>query len=121
MTTIIMILMFPIGLYVYYSMEKRDNRIYQAVFDNFYIKTLNSSLTERDKIIRFEQMLEQNGYKIVEVTQNRVIGEKKILSMGLIMIGTGIYFVGLFIYLFYYFYLQKPHRVVFVLDKEKKK
>ena len=119
MTTILMLLMFPIGLYVYYGVEKKDKRVYQSVFDNFYSETLNSkNLTEHEKIIRFEQMLDQNGYKIVEVTDRKVVAQKKILSMGLMMIGIGIYFIGLLVYLLYYFYLQKPHEIVFALDTD---
>jgi len=121
MTTILMLLMFPIGLYVYYGMEKKDNRAYQAVFDNFYKETLNNKkLTKKDKLIRFEQMLEQNGYKIVEVTSTKVVAQKKILSMGLMMIGVGIYFIGLLVYLLYYFYIQAPHKIVFALNINEK-
>jgi hypothetical protein len=115
--------MFPIGLYVYFNVEKQDTKRYLAVFDDFYHQTLqSSSLSDADKIVLFERMLEKNGYKLVEVTKSRVVAEKKILSMGLMMIGIGIYFIGLLVYLLYYFYLQKPHKIEFVLeakDKEK--
>jgi len=116
MTTILMLLMFPIGLYVYFKKEKKDNRLYQSVFDDFELKTVNrKNLNNQEKIELFERMLEQNGYKIVEVTETTVKGQKKILSMGLMMMGTGIYIVGLFLYLLYYFYWQKPHEIVFKL------
>ena len=116
MTTILMLLMFPIGLYVYFGREKKDRKIYQAVFDDFELKTVNrNNLSNREKIGLFEQMLEQNGYKVVEVTENSVKAQKKILSMGLMMIGMGIYIVGLLFYLLYYFYFQKPHEIVFKL------
>jgi len=121
MTTIIMLFMLPIGLYVYYTVEKKDKRVYHAVFDKFYTETVNSKiLTEHEKIIRFEQMLERNGYNIVKVTDSKVVAQKKILSMGLMMIGIGIYFIGLLVYLLYYFYLQKPHEIVFALEPENK-
>jgi hypothetical protein len=113
--------MFPIGLYVYYAIEKKDNKVYQAVFDDFYLETLKSKkLTEHEKIVRFEKMLEQNGYKIIEVSDTKVVAQKKILSMGLMMIGIGIYFIGLLVYLLYYFHIQKPHEIVFALDINKK-
>jgi len=121
MTTIIMLLMFPIGLYIYFNVEKQDNKRYLAVFDDFYHQTLkSSSLSDSDKIVRFEQMLEKNGYELIEVTKSRVVAEKKILSMGLMMIGIGVYFIGLLIYLLYYFYLQKPHRIEFALEPKDK-
>jgi hypothetical protein len=108
--------MFPIGLYVYLGKEKQDKIAYQKVFDDFHEKTLaNKNLTDKEKLLRFEQMLEQNAYEVIEVSEQRVIAKKKILSMGLMMMGLGVYIVGLFIYLFYYFYFQKPHEVVFKL------
>ena len=120
MTTILMLLMLPIGLYVYFGKEKKDRKVYQAVFDNFELNTANrTNLSNREKIELFEQMLEQNGYKIVEVTETSVKAQKKILSMGLMMIGTGVYIIGLFVYLLYYFYLQKPHEIIFDIHKPK--
>ena len=108
--------MLPIGLYVYFGKERNDRKLYQAVFDDFELKTVNrKNLNKSQKIELFEQMLEQNGYKVVEVTENSVKAQKKILSMGMMMIGTGVYIVGLFVYLLYYFYLQKPHEIIFKL------
>ena len=79
-------------------------------------KTLaNKNLTEKEKLLRFEQMLEQNAYEIVEVSEHRVVGQKKVLSMGLMMMGLGVYIIGLFVYLVYYFYFQKAHEVLFEL------
>lgn len=118
MTTILMLLMFPIGLYVYFGREKKDRKVYQTVFDDFELKTAKrKNLTNEEKIEQFELMLEQNGYKVVEVTETTVTAHKKILSMGLMMIGIGLYVVGLFVYLFYYFYLQKPHEIIFDIHK----
>lgn len=120
MTTVLMLLMLPIGLYVYFGKEKKDREIYQAVFDDFELKTAKrKNLSNKEKIELFEQMLEQNGYKVVEVTETTVKAQKKILSMGLMMIGTGIYIVGLLVYLVYYFYLQKPHEIIFDIYKLK--
>ena len=117
MTTILMILMLPIGLYVYFGVEKKDKLAYQKVFDDFHAKTLaNKNLTDKEKILKFEQMLEQNDYEIVEVTEQKVVAKRKILSMGLMMIGLGLYIVGLFLYLFYFYVFQKPHTVVFTLN-----
>jgi len=115
-----MLLMLPIGLYVYFGKEKKDREIYQAVFDDFESKTAKrKNLSNKEKIELFEQMLEQNGYKVVEVTETSVKAQKKILSMGLMMIGTGVYIVGLLVYLVYYFYLQKPHEIIFDIYKLK--
>ena len=116
MNTIIMLFLFPIGLYTYFVVEKRTKKEYQQVFDDFQTSTsLDTKYTDKEKRNRFEQMLHQNGYEVISVSKNRVVGEKKVLSMGLILIGLGIYIVGLFFYLAYYFWFQKPHRVEFTL------
>ena len=115
MTTIIMLLLFPIGLYTYFFIEKKDQQKYQAVFDDFEVSTNKRNILDSQKLELFEQMLEQNGYEIVEQNKKAVVGEKKVLSMSFMMMGLGLYIVGLFLYLFYYFYFQKPHRVEFRL------
>jgi hypothetical protein len=117
-----MLLILPIGLYVYFGKEKKDREIYQAVFDDFELKTAKrKDLSNKEKIELFEQMLEQNGYKVVEVTETTVKAQKKILSMGLMMIGIGVYIIGLLVYLVYYFYLQKSHEIIFDIYKLKEK
>lgn len=116
MTTIIMMFLFPIGLYTYFVIEKRTKKEYQAVFDNFQQETVaNAKLNNQEKLNLFEQMLLQNGYEIKELNGTSVVGEKKVLSMAFIFMGLGLYFVGLFFYLAYFFWFQKPHRVAFSL------
>jgi len=116
MTTILMMFLFPIGLYTYFVIEKKTKKEYQLVFDNFQKKTASSvKMSDEEKVYLFEQMLLQNGYSIVKINSSSVVGEKKVLSMALIMMGLGIYIVGLFFYLAYYFWFQKPHRVKFCI------
>jgi hypothetical protein len=107
--------MLPIGLYTYFFIEKKDKEKYQAVFDDFQVNTLKREITNAQKLELFEQMLEQNTYEIREQTQEYVVGEKKVLSMGLMMMGLGVYIIGLFFYLFYFYLFQKPHRVEFYI------
>ena len=115
MTTIIMLLLLPIGLYSYFFIEKKDRKKYQAVFDDFEKKTNQRTISNEQKLEMFEQMLEKNGYEIVEHNKQEVIGEKKVLSMSLMMMGVGFYILGLFLYLLYFYLFQKPHRVEFKL------
>jgi hypothetical protein len=108
--------LFPIGLYTYFFIERKTKKEYQKVFDDFQVDTLSKSeLSNKEKINFFEQMLLQNEYEVTEITESRVIGEKKVLSLAFIFMGLGLYIVGLFFYLAYYFWLQKPHRVEFSL------
>jgi len=113
MTTVLMLLLFPIGLYTYLVIEKKDKEQYQAVFDNFQASTNKRNISDAAKLELFERMLEQNTYEIKEQTSTMVVGEKRVLSMGLMMMGLGVYILGLFVYLLYFYYFQKPHRVEF--------
>lgn len=119
MTQVIMMFLFPIGLYFYFVVESKQKIAYQKVFDDFQeqIKKDNS-LTEHEKIHLYEEMLKKNGYTIVEHTQQRVKGEKKIFSMSLFAMSIGVYYVGMFFYLAYYYWIQKPHVVVYEIYED---
>lgn len=111
-----MMFLFPIGLYTYFFIERKTKKEYQKVFDDFQLNTLSKSkLTNKEKINLFKQMLLQNEYEVTELSALIVVGEKKVLSLAFIFMGLGLYIVGLFFYLAYYFWLQKPHRVEFSL------
>jgi uncharacterized membrane protein YukC len=49
----------------------------------------------------------------VEEREDTIIGEKKILSLGWIILGIGFIYVGVLFYLIYYYFIQKPHRLVY--------
>jgi len=114
MSQVIMIFLFPIGLYFYFLVEKKDKPKYQKVFDDFRSKIKNANnLNNEEKMKQYEDMLRQNGYTIVDATRTSVRGEKSILSMSLLAMSIGVYYVGIFAYLAYYFWMQKPHVVVY--------
>jgi len=112
MSQVIMMFLFPIGLYFYFFVERRDRPKYQKIFDDFGESVQkNSTLTDAQKIEKYNAMLRQNGYTIVESSKNKVRAEKRILSMSLLAMSIGAYYVGAFVYLAYYFWVQKPHVV----------
>ncbi|MBA1421590.1 MAG: hypothetical protein FAF03_12370 [Epsilonproteobacteria bacterium] len=112
MSQVIMMFLFPIGLYFYFFVERRDRLKYQKVFDDFGTKIeTDNILSDTEKKEQYIQMLKQNGYKITQSTSTQVRGEKKILSMSLLAMSIGAYYVGVFVYLGYYFWVQKPHVV----------
>ncbi len=114
MSQVIMLLLFPIGLYFYIVVESKQKIAYQKVFDDFQKQIKNdNSLTQHEKRHLCEEMLKKNGYTIVEHTEQRVKGEKKIFSMSLFAMSVGVYYVGMFFYLAYYYWVQKPHVVVY--------
>ena len=112
MSQVIMMFLFPIGLYFYFFVERKDKPKYQKIFDDFNVKIQNdTTLTNEEKMRQYAEMLRQNGYKIVESSRTQIKGEKRILSMSLLAMSIGLYYVGVLVYLAYYFWIQKPHVV----------
>ncbi len=118
MNTIIMLFALPIGLYLL-TQERKTMQRYQKIFDDFFYKVISDeTLAHEEKLKLVEKMLYQNGYKIVQKDQKSVTGEKKIFSIGWMFIGIGTLYIGLILYILYYLYLQKPHRVLFSIDQK---
>ncbi len=119
MSQVIMIFLFPIGLYFYFFVERKERPKYQKVFDDFQVKIQNDvRLNSEEKMQQYEDMLRKNGYTIVDATRTNIKGEKCILSMSLLAMSIGAYYVGVFVYLAYYFWIQKPHIVEFGIENE---
>jgi len=105
----------PIGIYTL-MFEQKSKKKYQQLFEDFYAQTINNpKLTQIQKYDLLLQLLEKNGYKIIEESDSKLIGEKKILSLGWIILGLGFFYVGVLFYLLYYYLMQKPHRLVYEL------
>ena len=122
MSQVIMLLLFPIGLYFYFVVESKQKIAYQKVFDDFQEQIKNDDLlTQHEKLHLCEEMLKKNGYEIVELTEQYVKGEKRILSMSLFAMSVGVYYVGMFFYLAYYYWLQKPHVVKYEIEEKSSK
>ena len=91
MSQVIMIFLFPIGLYFYFFVEKKERVKNQKIFDDF-----KESIKSNTKL---------------SSSENKVHGEKKLFSMSLLAMGAGLYMVGMVFYLLYYYLVQKPHIV----------
>ncbi|MCF6244647.1 MAG: hypothetical protein L3J43_06385 [Sulfurovum sp.] len=114
MSQVIMLLLFPIGLYFYFAYELKSMPAYQKTFDAFEQKIReDSTLSNDEKQKLYTQMLEKNGYTIVKRSTSGVKGQKRIFYMSLLAMGLGLYFVGAVVYLIYFFFFQKPHVVEF--------
>ena len=112
MSQVIMLLLFPIGFYFYFFVEKKEKPKYQKIFDDFQEKIAKSSkFSNEEKLEQFQEMLVQNGYVLRERNSIEVVGEKRILSMSILAMSLGVFYVGILIYLVYFYYFQKPHRV----------
>ena len=103
----------PIGIYTL-IFERKSKKKYNALFDDFYQKTINNpKLSQEEKHAHMVELLTRNGYELQEETPHKVVGEKKILSLGWIILGIGFLYVGVIFYLGYYYLMQKPHRLVY--------
>ena len=105
MTTILLLLLFPIGALFYrYELKNRDT--YQAIFDDYIRKVDESDLTDSQKLEQVKKLFLANRYEVTYHDNKKMVGERKVLSMGLLM-------MGLFFYVFYFFFFQKPHQIVY--------
>ncbi len=103
----------PIGIYTILY-ELKSKKKYNALFEDFYQKTINSKkLSQKEKHNQILQLLERNGYEVIEESEHKIVGEKKIISLGWIILGISFIYVGVIFYLLYYYFIQKPHRLVY--------
>ena len=118
MSQVIMWFLFPIGLYFYFFVERKNRPAYEKVFTDFEARVQsNTSLSNTQKTQQYKEMLRKNDYKIIETTPTSVVGEKRIFSMSLFAMSAGLYLVGVVFYLIYWYYIQTPHRVAFHANK----
>jgi len=119
MSQVIMLFLFPLGLYFYFFKERPARPRYYQVFTNFEAKVQNNTrLSDAQKTQQYKEMLRKNEYKIIETTPTSVVGEKRIFSMSLFAMSAGLYLVGVVFYLLYWYYLQTPHKVTFHTQKD---
>jgi len=119
MSQVIMLLLFPIGLYFYFFKERPARHNYNKVFTDFETKVQNNStLSDTEKIKHYKEMLQKNGYKITKTSSKCITAEKRIFSMSLFAMSIGFYYIGAVIYLLYYYFLQKPHKITFHTQKD---
>ena len=118
MSQVIMWFLFPIGLYFYFFVERKNRPAYEKVFTDYEASVQNNpTLSDAQKIHQYKEMLRKNEYKIIKTTSTSIAGEKRIFSMSLFAMSAGLYLVGVVFYLLYWYYLQTPHRVTFHTQK----
>jgi len=110
MTTILLMLIVPIGAIFYYH-ERKNRGKYQAVFDDYIQKVdSDSTLSPSQKIEQVKKLFLANRYEVTYQSEDTIIAERKVLSMGLLM-------MGLLFYVFYFFFFQKPHIIKYNLSR----
>jgi len=119
MSQVIMWFLFPMGLYFYFFVERKNRPAYEKVFTDYEASVQsNTSLSDAEKIQQYKEMLRKNEYNIIETTPTSVVGEKRIFSMSLFAMSAGLYLVGVVFYLLYWYYIQTPHRVTFHTQRD---
>ena len=118
MTTIIMIFLLPIGI-ITYLWDKKNYAHNIQLFHDYIISVLDSDLSTSEKLDSIDNLFYQNDYKRTERTPNTLIVEKKHFNLGVLLIFMGgLAYVGILLYMIYYFYLLKPRRIEIDLDNE---
>ena len=103
----------PIGIYTI-IFELKSKKKYNALFENFYQKSIhNPKLSQKEKHNLMVKLLQKNGYEIIKEDSNLVVGEKRVLSLGWIILGIGFLYIGVIFYIAYYYFFQKPHRLIY--------
>ena len=119
MSQVIMMLLFPIGLYFYFFKERPARPAYNKIFTDFELEIQNDiTLSDLEKKEYYRKMLLKNEYTITQTSATCVVGERRIFSMSLFAMSVGFYYVGAVIYLLYFYYFQTPHSVTFRLQKD---
>lgn len=118
MSTIIMLFILPLGILVYFW--DRRNYAQNLLLFREYISQINyADLPQSEKMDRIDEMFYKNGYTRIERSDTRLIVEKKHFNIGILFISVGaLTYFGLFIYLLYYRFVQKPRRLSVDLDNE---
>ena len=115
MSLVITLFSIPIGILLLIN-EYRNFHKYEAIFSDFLLEVqADDRLDDKAKLARLRAMLEHNYYQVLWISENQIAAEKKLFSPGWLSIGVGIAFIGVLIYMIYYFKFQKPHMVTFTL------
>lgn len=115
LSVIITLFAFPIGLFVIFK-EIKDHKHYEAVFDDYVHKINIKDMNASDKIAQIRKMLEHNHYHVLSLTDSEIEAERKIFSAGWLIFSLGFFYLGALVYVFYFYKVQKPHRVCYELE-----
>ena len=116
MTTIIMMFLLPLGVVTYFW-DKRNYASNLKLFHDYSITLLDSDLPRIEKLDSIDNLFYHNGYKRVIRTDTRLMVEKKHFNLGMLLIFIGgLAYIGIVLYMLYYFYFLKPRRIEIDLE-----
>ena len=114
LSIILTFLALPLGLLLIIK-EQKDDKKYQAIFDDFLEKTQRSSFSHQMKMAKLRAMLEHNYYHILVVDTDEIQAERKLFSMGWLIFSLGFLYIGALAYILYFYKFKKPHKIHFFL------
>lgn len=118
MSTVIMLFIMPLGIIVYFW-DRRNYAQNLQLFRDYSLQMRHTDFSGNEKMDRIDAMFYQNGYTRIERSDSRLVVEKKHFNIGILFIAVGaLTYFGLFIYLIYYRFFQKPRRLIVDLNED---
>jgi hypothetical protein len=111
MTTVLLLLTLPLGLLLLWF-DKKNVAEAEYMFEAFTEQLRHDeSLSAQEKVARADEMFWHNGFRRVEKSAHHLVVERKHFNMGILVIAFALLnYIGVLLYLGYYFLLQKPKR-----------
>ncbi len=111
MSTVIMLFVLPLGIIVY-IWDRKVQKENLDTFNSYIVKIKNSELEPKDKLLRIDEMLYNNGYNQAYMSEDSLTMEKKHFNVGALFISLGVaaYF-GILAYMIYYKFFLKPNQI----------
>ncbi len=105
-----MILLFIIsiiaGIFVI-AYEKRAKKENDILLDDFISGIRSEEHTTEEKLKKTQSMLLLNGYKILDISNNKIEAKKRRFSLGWFLIWLSLGGIGAIIYLLYHFFIKR--------------
>ncbi len=118
MTTVVMFFILPIGIIVYFWDRKNYAGIIRQ-FSEHIVQITNLPYENSQKLDTIEMMFHKNNYATVDRSETTLVVEKKHFNLGVPFIFFGLLaYLGLVLYLVYFYYLLKPRRLKIDIGKE---
>jgi len=113
-----MLFVLPIGILIY-VWDRKNFAQSLEVYRSYIVKMQHADFDDAHRMERIDAMLYENGYAIVRKEAQAISAEKKHFNIGALFIMFGLMnYFGIFAYIIYYRFFQKPRRLCIDLSSE---
>ncbi len=113
-----MLFILPIGILVYFW-DRRNEAQSMALFSDYIVKMQHADFDDSHRLRHIDAMLYENGYTIILKEERTLAAEKKHFNIGVLFILFGLLnYFGIFAYVIYYRFFQKPRRLCVDLSSQ---